>query len=271
VDQTAPPDRSGDRDSGRRNRRGIRIRIVIGSGVALAKLVALVALTTMLVVGFSQRWSAVYLLLLGVPWAIVLGALILAPMASSWFVDRLGQFPMAHRRHPPPSAPGPSSEPREIGLQLPLPAAEVAVAGPGPQMLDWPAFIADLADRLEEALGPGFSARPAGLSLVLRCGELVRRVNLGLILQPPPLDADERAMRACLKLMDEAQMFAMRVRRTQWPSRGDEPLHAEGSLARPQVRVADGALQMAWADPWGVVLSLPPLSLRDLPVRDRGT
>jgi hypothetical protein len=267
VDRTPSPDRSGDQDSGRPKRRGIRIGV--GSGAALAKLIAAAALTTLLVVGFSERWSALYLVLLGVPWAIVLGALILAPVVSSWFVNRLGQFPMSHRSSSPPTT-GPPSEPREIGLQLPVPPPEVAIAGPGPQTLDWRAFIADLADRLEGALGPGFSAQPDGLSLVLRCGELVRRVNLGLILQPPPLNADERAMRACLKLMDEAQMFAMRVRRTQWPSRGDEPLHSEGSLARPQVRVVDGALQMAWADPWGVVLSLRPLSLSDLPVRDRG-
>jgi len=94
---------------------------------------------------------------------------------------------------------------------------------------------------------------------VLQHGEMVRKVNLRSIFQPPPLEVGERALRGCLKMMDEAQMFSMRVRKGPWPSREGSLNGAPGGLARPRVRLDDGEIRMVWADNWGTVIRLRPL------------
>ena len=118
-----------------------------------------------------------------------------------------------------------------------------------------------MAARLEDALGEGFTAvADGGTSLMLRHGsEMSRKVNLGLIFQAPPVDVGERAMRGVLKMMDEAQMFAMRVHHEPWPSRGGTRETGPGNLPRPQVRLDGGEIRMSWADSRGTMLRLRPL------------
>jgi hypothetical protein len=126
-----------------------------------------------------------------------------------------------------------------------------------------------VASRLEGALGDGFNAEAVdGTSLMLRYGDqMSRRVNLRMILQPPPLDVTERAMRGCLKMMDEAQMFAMRVHHEPWPSRTGTRETEPGNLPRPQVRLENGDIAMSWADSLGIMLRLQPLSFDNDPPR----
>jgi hypothetical protein len=129
---------------------------------------------------------------------------------------------------------------------------------------DWMRLVQGVAARLEDALGEGFSAEVEGSSvLMLRHSDVSRKVNLGLIFQPPPLDVAERAMRGCLKMMDGAQMFAMRVHHDPWPSRGGTRESGPGNLARPQVRLEDGEIAMSWVDSWGTMLRLPPVPFDD--------
>ncbi|HEV8065711.1 MAG TPA: hypothetical protein VGP46_12795, partial [Acidimicrobiales bacterium] len=128
---------------------------------------------------------------------------------------------------------------------------------------DWGGFVSDVASRLEQALGEGFAAEGSGSFLAIRKDDQVRRINLGSILQPPPLDVSERAMRACLKMMDEAQMFAMRVKHEPWPTRGPGDDAGPANLPRPRVRMDDEQISMSWADSHGTVIRLDPVPLHE--------
>jgi hypothetical protein len=130
---------------------------------------------------------------------------------------------------------------------------------------DWGRFVNEVAARLADALGEGFTAEGNGSSLIIRNGEQVRRINLGSILQPPPLDVSERALRACLKMMDEAQMFAMRVGHEPWPVRSADDQAGPANLPRPAVRIDAGEIRMTWADGHGPVVRLEPLPLAEAP------
>jgi len=246
----------------------------IGAAQALAKLTAAMILTGLAVASFVLRWNPFLIIVIGLAWAIVFAGLIVVPIVAGRVADTLSQYgrkaPQLPRERDGAQGGGdswdgverrrPQATP-DIGLQLPptrglMARPDVLETVPG---FNWTGLVEGVADRLEGALGEGFTAQADFPALVLRHGEMVRRVNLGLIFQPPPLDVGERALRGCLKMMDEAQMFSMRVRQTTWPDRGDDRDRAPGDLARPRVRLEEGEIRMAWADNGGTLLRLPPL------------
>jgi hypothetical protein len=129
---------------------------------------------------------------------------------------------------------------------------------PGRVPVDWEGLVASVAIRLEEALGPGFYAQGAGTTLLLRHADDSRMVPLERLLQPPPPDPTARAMRACVKMMDEAQMFKMQQLRQPWPARPHrDDSTPETTLARPYVHLANYELHFTWVDQLGPVLQMP--------------
>ncbi|GEM_PF-5332128 len=266
----------------RTNRPGFRLGI--GAGAAITKLLLAALCSALLVLAFVDRWSVFVLVPIGAIWAIVFAGLIVVPIIASYIADSLGQhggdkpFSPPDRGYDtdswapqvsPPTYP-PANEP-EIGpdfsaLKGPIsrPLAVGMASG-----FDWEGFVEAVADRLETALGEGYSASGDGAAFVLQYGETVRKVNLRSIFQPPPLEVGERALRGCLKMMDEAQMFSMRVRQRPWPSREGSLNGGPGNLARPRVRLDDGEIRMVWADDWGTVLRLRPLPFDGSSARGR--
>jgi hypothetical protein len=249
------------------------LRLGVGAAEAIGKLTAAAALTVLLILSFVYRWNPFLIIVIGLAWAIVFAGLIVAPILSSRVADSLAQYGRnaprgprepttgvpagdswdgSERRRPPGStASGTPAATR--GLMARPDVREIA---PG---FDWAGLVQAMADRLQGALGDGFTADPDGHALVLRHGEQMRRINLGHVFQPPPIDVGERALRGCLKMMDEAQMFSMRVRQGQWPRRGIAHERWANDLARPRVRLEEGEIRMAWVDGQGVVLRLPAL------------
>jgi len=269
------PDASRDW-SRRRDRPGRQIRLGVGTADALAKLLAAALLSGLLVISFVQRWNPFFIIVIAIVWAIVTAGLVLAPMMASFFADFLSQHgarnPTA-ARDLQKSTPGwaDTREPRptagDIGLRLtpskgPMvrPQSSTIVSG-----FDWEGLVQAVASRIEEALGHDFTTESKASALVLRHGEMVRTVNLGSIFQPPPLDVSERALRGCLKMMDESQMFAMRVGGKPWPTRAASAEGGPVALARPRVRLDEGQIRMMWADSSGVVVRLRPLPFGELP------
>jgi hypothetical protein len=228
--------------------------------------------SALVVLAIVYRWNVFVLIAVGVIWAIVFAGLIVVPIIASYIAESLSQNGVARTYLPPdrgydtdswaPEVSQPTYPPApEIGLDFSLrkgpmsrPLAVGMAAG-----FDWAGLVEAVATRLETALGDGYSAECDGAAFLLRHGEMVRKVNLRSIFQPPPLEVGERALRGCLKMMDEAQMFSMRVRQGPWPTREGTLNGAPGNLARPRVRLDDGEIRMVWADNWGTVLRLRPL------------
>jgi len=260
-----------------KRRRGFRLGV--GSSSALSTLIAAAILTVLVVVALVQRWNVIVIVIIAIAWAIVVAGFVIVPIAASSIAKTFSQFGGAGAVVPPP--PGPPSDdawreqgPGSLGPSSLSPVPDgspgapaagaltirrvIANAAPG---YDWMRLVQGVAVRLEEVLGEGFSAEAEGGPIVVlrHISGISRRVNLGSSFQPPPLDVAERAMRGCLKMMDEAQMFAMRVQRDPWPSRGGTRESGPGNLARPRVRLEDGEIAMSWADGWGTMLRLPPL------------
>jgi len=250
------------------------VRLGIGAGPAIVKLAAAAVLTALLVLSFVFRWNPFVIIVIGLAWAIVFAGLIVAPLVSSRVADALAQYGARSPKSPHPPAAGAAigdswdgSERRGVaptpGDAGGPPATRGLMARPDVHEnvpgFDWAGLVHGVGERLEGALGEGFSAEADGTSLVLRNGEQLRRVNLGSIFQPPPIDVGERALRGCLKMMDEAQMFSMRVRHGPWPCRDDAGQRGSSDLARPKVRLEEGEIRMAWADNAGTLLRLPPL------------
>ncbi|HXY43932.1 MAG TPA: hypothetical protein VEH29_07080 [Acidimicrobiales bacterium] len=266
----------------RANRPGFRLGI--GTGAAIIKLVLAAVCSSLLVLSFVDRWPVFVLIPIAAAWAIVFAGLIVVPIVASRIADSLGQ----HGGDPPFSPPDRGYETDSWAPQVSPPTyppthePEIgpdfsSLKGPMSRPLnvgmasgfDWEGFVAAVATRLETALGEGYSAHGEGAAFVLQHGETVRKVNLRSLFQPPPLEVGERALRGCLKMMDEAQMFAMRVRQRPWPSREGSLNGAPGNLARPRVRLDDGEIRMVWADNWGTVLRLRPLPFDGSPARGR--
>jgi hypothetical protein len=255
------------------------IRLGVGAASALVKLAAAAVLSALLVFAITQRWPWYFLLIIGVVWAVVFAGLVVVPVIASFVADTLSQHGRAQPVSPRASGPEPADgwgegrHPMRRASDIGLPVAAtkgmlVRPAAPrGATGFDWVGLMQGVATRLEDVLGDGFEAQAEdGTSLMLRHGDqMSRRVNLRLIFQPPPLDVSERAMRGCLKMMDEAQMFAMRVRHEPWPSRGVTRETGPGNLPRPQVRLEGGQISMSWADSWGTMLRLRPLPFDSAP------
>lgn len=262
--------RPGSPPRGRRRTGRPGFRLGIGAGAALTKLAVAGFLSVLLGLAIADRWNVIVLVVIGFVWAFVFAGLIVVPIVASFIADSLGQHRIARPFSPPDhgydvdswalDGPPPTYPP-------PPPNLRGATGGLGGVPLavgmssgfDWAGLVDGVASRLETALGDGYAARPEGSALVLRYGPMVRKVNLRSIFQPPPLEVSERALRGCLKMMDEAQMFSMRVRQGPWPSREGSPDGAPGNLPRPRVRLDDGEIRMVWADSSGTVLRLRPL------------
>jgi hypothetical protein len=258
-------------------RRGFRLGV--GAGSAIAKVVAAAILSALLVFAIAQHWPWYFLLVIGVPWALVFAGLVVVPMIASFVADTLSQHgragPLRTRATGPErsdawgEAQHPLRRASDIGLHV-APTKGMMARPPVARTatgFDWIGLMQGVATRLEDALGEGFKAEAEdGTSIMLRHGDdMSRKVNLRLIFQPPPLDVSERAMRGCLKMMDEAQMFAMRVHHEPWPSRGGTRDTGPGNLPRPQVRLDRGQISMSWADSWGTMLRLRPLPFDSAP------
>lgn len=129
------------------------------------------------------------------------------------------------------------------------------------QPVDWTGLIRSMRARIEEALGEGFSAECDGYSIVLTHGTSTRRVGLVPALQPPPADETDRATRACLKILEEAQGFRVHELDQRWPVREREPggPETQPSLAVPRAPYEDGMLHPGYRDDLGVVLALAPI------------
>jgi hypothetical protein len=121
--------------------------------------------------------------------------------------------------------------------------------------MDWHGLVQSVAARLEDELGVEFSVRAEEYSLVMRHGDLARRVALAGAFAPPPAREDERAIRGCLKMLDAAQVLAMRALQHRWPQQAT----AGGPLPRPHATVVDGELLLAFVDDRGPVLEFPPI------------
>jgi hypothetical protein len=256
------------RDPGRR----AKLRLGIGTSQALWVIGITASLTALLIYSFRVRWPALVDVMIGAVWALAVGGFVIVPIIGRFLADALSQFGKAK---PLPAPPGRQKEPDEweerrhirpepsdIGLHLPPTTSQrLRDGGQRARGYDWGGFISEVAARLAQALGEGFTAEGDGSSLVIRKGDQVRHINLGSILQPPPLDVAERAMRACLKMMDEAQMFAMRVKHEPWPVRSLADETGPSNLARPRVRMDDEQISMSWADSHGTVIRLGPVPL----------
>ncbi|MGH9169485.1 MAG: hypothetical protein ACRD0Z_01190 [Acidimicrobiales bacterium] len=257
---------------GRDANRRAKLQLGIGASQALTILAITAALTALLVYSFEVRWPALIDVLIGAVWALAVGGYVIVPVIGSAVADALSQFgknKLAERSEQAPTETDEWEERRhirpevtDIGLHLPASQRESAREGAqAAKGFDWAGFIVDVSVRLQDALGDGYTAEGSGSSLVLRKGEQVRRINLGSILQPPPLDVSERAMRACLKMMDEAQMFAMRVKHEPWPERSLADQMGPSNLPRPRVRMDGTDISMSWIDSHGSVLKLQALPL----------
>jgi hypothetical protein len=266
--------RSADREKARHRPNRPGFRLGIGAGSSIAKLVAAACLTVLLVLAIERRWSVFVLIGIGILWAIVFAGLIVVPIIASFIADSLSQYGLG-RPHTPPDKGFETDSWAQVSTPPTYPphpelgSFEQATNGrrPGPRVgmaagFDWEGLVDGVAERLETALGEGFSADSDGAALVLRHGEVIRRVNLRSLFQPPPLEVGDRALRGCLKMMDEAQMFSMRVRQAPWPTREGALEGAAGNLARPRVRLDDGEIRMVWADNWGTVLRLQPIPFK---------
>ncbi|HET9093329.1 MAG TPA: hypothetical protein VFN50_13040 [Acidimicrobiales bacterium] len=129
-----------------------------------------------------------------------------------------------------------------------------------PAPVDWPGFIASVAIRIEDALGPGFFAHGYGMALFLSHADDTRRIDLAPLLRPIAVDSAALAMQACVKMLDAAQMFKMAELRQPWPRRPHlDDSSPPVSLARPRVHLEDLEVHMAFVDELGPVLQLPSL------------
>lgn len=126
--------------------------------------------------------------------------------------------------------------------------------------IDWEGLIESVAIRLEDALGPGFYAHGYGHVLYLSHADSRRRISLAELAASTDPDGAAIAMRMCMKMLDNAQMFKMQQLRQPWPRRGvRDDASPPVTLPRPRVRLADFELHMAYVDELGPVLSLPSL------------
>jgi hypothetical protein len=121
--------------------------------------------------------------------------------------------------------------------------------------VDWHGLVQSVAARLEDSLGVEFLVRAEEYTLVLRRGDLTRRVALAGAFASPPAREDERALRGCLKMLDAAQVFAMRALRRSWPER-ETP---GGPVPRPHATVVGGELRLSFVDDSGTVADFPPI------------
>jgi hypothetical protein len=267
VDSSRRP-RYGDERGRRRGR-----RLGVGAASAIAKLLVATVLSGLVVVAFVEHWNLLVILVIGIAWAIAFAGLVVVPMIASFVTNALSQSGGA--RSVPRTTPGPSPDAAVVVAEHAASVPRLTDIGPtaAPTMglltrplienaapgFDWARLMQRVAERLDDVLGDDFSADiEAGTVLVLRHrDEISRRANLGSSFQPPPLDVTERVMRGCLKMMDEAQMFAMQVHHDPWPSRGGTRESGPGNLARPQVRIEGGQIAMSWVDSWGAMLRLP--------------
>jgi len=129
--------------------------------------------------------------------------------------------------------------------------------------VDWHGLVQSVAARLEDSLGVEFVVRAEEYTLVLRRGDLTRRVALAGAFASPPAREDERAIRGCLKMLDAAQVFAMRALGRSWPERetpgGPERERTRDPVPRPHATVVDGELRLSFVDDSGTVVDFPPI------------
>jgi hypothetical protein len=260
------------------------LRLGIGAGSAIVKLVVAATFSVLVVLSLVERWNVFLIIALGTIWALVFAGLIVVPIIASFIADSLSQHGRAEpfRRPdlgfdtdswakeswPPAYPPQPESEEPPPATRGPMARSLAVGMASG---FDWAALVEGVAERLAVALGDGYDVRAEGTSLVLEHGEALRRVSLGSIFQPPPLEVGERALRGCLKMMDEGQMFSMRIRQAPWPTREGSLEGAPGNLARPRVRLEDNEIRMVWADSWGTVLRLRPMPFEAAPTAHDAT
>lgn len=271
--------RAASRHVGRRRSNRPGLRLGIGTGVALAKIAVASCFSVLLVLAFTERWNVFFLITIAIGWAAVVAGLIIVPIVASFIADSLGQHGLKGPIEPPDrgfefdswaqdSLP-PTYPPAAVtGIQdglMARPLVRGMAAG-----FDWPELVSGVAARLETVLGEGYRAEAEGAALVLRYGPMVRKVSLRATFQPPPMEVSDRALRGCLKMMDEAQMFTMRVRQGPWPRR-EGANGTPGNLPRPRVRLDDGEIRMVWADNSGTVLRLRPLPFSGSSATGRNT
>ena len=185
-------------------------------------------------------------------WWLLLLFAVLVPMVIG--LRRLG--PWTRRSKPIPEVAPATYTPdgRTWHPEAPIPPTYYSFhAAP----IDWEGFVQSMAIRIEEALGPGFYAHGYEFSLLLSHADSTRRIQLSGMLRSTPLDPTAMAMHACIKVLDEAQMFKMQQLRQRWPKR---PLQDDSSppttLARPTVKLEDFEFHMAFVDELGPVLDL---------------
>ena len=125
--------------------------------------------------------------------------------------------------------------------------------------IDWVGFVQSVAARLEEALGEGFFAHGHGYVLLLSRGDVTRRLDLRELFFSLNPDFTMVAMQACIRMLDQAQMFKMQQLERPWPVRVRDDTTPEVTLPRPHVTLAEFELHMTYDDELGTVLSLPAL------------
>jgi len=126
---------------------------------------------------------------------------------------------------------------------------------------EWEDLVRSMGSRIEKALGDDFAIESDAYGLVLHHGTSSRRVPLAGSFQPPPADRTDRAVRACLKMLEEAQAFRVNELDSRWPVRvtapGDWPPTTSQPVPRAAVR--DGAIHPGYHDDAGIVLELDPI------------
>jgi hypothetical protein len=163
----------------------------------------------------------------------------------------------------PPIGSVPPSQPGEG--HSPYSQTHIAAVGTlHPVARDWSVFVHGLSAGLGAALGPAYSVEAHDYVVKLSAGGELQRVALAGLLSPPPLAEQDLAVRATIRLLDEAQRFVERECRARWPQR-DSAAGGRGSggTVEPFALVDGAQLDWGWRDQLGVLMPLAPVLFVD--------
>ncbi|MGH9171051.1 MAG: hypothetical protein ACRD0Z_09300 [Acidimicrobiales bacterium] len=116
-----------------------------------------------------------------------------------------------------------------------------------------------MRSRIQTALGDEFAVECDPYGLALHHGASYRQVPLAGCLEPPPADRTDRAVRACLQMLEHAQAFRVNELDSRWPVRTSPGTRAPASQAVPRAVVVQGAIHPGYHDNAGIVLDLDPV------------